>query len=176
MARKLARNEETSSSNGEIRCRKKTNTASEKKEPLTRRSFVRTGILVPLLALVGAADAREQNRGQDDLTEHLLGTSKDPSQVSAAAPERTIILQGTGPLSTYEFTVQGILWLTIGTETRYEPSGTSAEAILESNWIQYRFVGSITDLQVDGTIAVYLDGERIDPEKRSFPERCILKA
>ena len=179
MARKLARNEETSSSNGEIRCRKKTNTASEKKEPLTRRSFVRTGILVPLLALVGAADAREQNRGQDDLMEHLLSlrTSKDPSQGSAtAAPERTITLQGTGPLSTYEFTVQGTLWLTIGTETRYEPSGTSAEAILESNWIQYRFVGSITDLQVDGTIAVYLDGERIDPEKRSFPERCILKA
>jgi hypothetical protein len=151
---------------------------SEKKKSLTRRSFVRTGILVPLLNLVGAADAREENRGQDDLTEHLLSlrTSKDPSQVSAAAPERTITLQGTGPLSAYEFTVQGTLWSTIGTETRYEPSGTSAEAILESNWIQYRFVGSITDLQVDGTIAVYLDGERIDPEKRSFPERCILKA
>ena len=177
MARKLARNEETSSSNGEIRCRKKTNTASEKREPLTRRSFVRTGILVPLLALVWAADAREQNRGEHDVTDHLLGTSKDPSQGSAtAAPERTITLQGTGTLSAYEFTVEGTLWLTIGTETRYEPSGTSAEAILESNWIQYRFVGSITDLQVDGTIAVYLDGERIDPEKRSFPERCILKA
>ena len=110
MARKLARNEETSSSNGEIRCRKETNTASEKKEPLTRRSFVRTGILVPLLALVGAADAREQNRGEHDVTDHLLRTSKDLSQGSATAvPERTITLQGTETLSAYEFTVEGTL-------------------------------------------------------------------
>lgn len=178
MARKLARNRDTSDGNGQTRCRSDNNNLSEKKESLTRRSFVKAGILVPLLALVGAADAREENRDQNDPTNHLLSTkaSKDPSQVSATAtPERTITLQGTGSLSPYEFTVEGTLWLTIGTETRYGPSGTSAEALLESNWIQYQFVGSITDLQTDGAIAVYLDGERINPQKRSFPESGTMR-
>ena len=92
MARKLARSRDVSDGNGQPGCRNENDNLSEKKKSLTRRSFVKAGILVPLLNLVGAADAREENRGQDDLTEHLLSlrTSKDPSQVSAAAPDRVV--------------------------------------------------------------------------------------
>lgn len=173
MARKLARSRGTSGGSGETPCRNEKKHSAEKKGSLTRRSFVKTGIVGQLLALVGQAETYGENWDQTDPTDHLLPLEmpEDPLLRSTnTGPKRTITLQGTGSLSAYEFTVEGTLWLTTGTETRYKPSGTSAEAILESNWIQYQFVGSITDLQVDGAIAVYLDGERIDPQKRSFPE------
>ena len=100
MARKLARSRDVSDGNGQPGCRNENDNLSEKKKSLTRRSFVKAGILVSLLNLVGAADAREENRGQDDLTEHLLSlrTSKNPSQVSAAAPDRVVPNETVLPL------------------------------------------------------------------------------
>lgn len=170
MERKPARGEDRGVYTAETDCWDEKSCRTGTKGHITRRVVLKTGFVAPLVSLIGHSSASRSRGGPPEGSEPTAVDTTGPAMTDGHSPAscHTIVLNGTGIRSAYELTVEGSLWLHEGPKSRYEPSGSSAEALLESNRIQYAFLGEVTDLRVDGAITVFVDGDEVNPNDQSF--------
>jgi len=170
MARKPARGEDRGGRTTKTDCCDEKSRRNGMKGRITRRVVLKTGFVAPLVSLIGHSSASRSGGGLPGGSESTAVDTTEPAMKDGHSPAscHTIVLNGTGIRSAYELTVEGPLWLHEGPKSRYEPSGSSAEALLESNRIQYGFLGEVTDFRVDGAITVFVDGDEINPNDQSF--------
>lgn len=170
MARKPARGENRGGYTAETDCCDEKSCRNGTKAHITRRVVLKAGFVAPLVSLIGHSSASRSVRGPPGGSEPTIDDTPGSTVKDDRSPAscHRIVLNGTGTRSAYELTVEGLLWLHEGPNSRYEPSGSSAEALLESNRIQYGFLGEVTDFRVDGAITVFVDGDEINPDDQSF--------
>ncbi|MFC7156532.1 right-handed parallel beta-helix repeat-containing protein [Halomarina halobia] len=94
-------------------------------------------------------------------------TADELRSMGDPAPSRTLAVVGTGDAAaTYRFTVSGGVAPDpdVGSiDAGDNISGGSAEGAVLGGTDGYLFSGSVTDFQLDGQAAVYVDGRQVDP-------------
>ena len=89
----------------------------------------------------------------------------------AETPERsedahTLVVEGTGDYSSFEVTVSDSISPLAAADalSTTGTTGPAAEGVVGGNARGYRFTGDITDVRVDGRVALYVDGVRVSYE------------
>lgn len=93
--------------------------------------------------------------------------STSPSGRGARGPDRRLAIDSTGNVTRYELTVDGAVrpGADASRDADARISGGSTEGIVDDAIRRYRFSGEIRDLTIDGDAAIYVDDDRIDPER-----------
>jgi len=144
MARKLAHDPESGSTERESNGVGPPEEQSTESSTFERRGYVRLGaaVVATVLSLGGSVTAAVATETERDDKEHHLRIS------------------GTGTASTYELTVDGELvpGEDSSSDAAARISECTAEGAITTGDRRYRFSGELRDLQVDGDAAVVLDG------------------
>lgn len=111
------------------------------------------------LALVGSVTAAGSLAG-------VSGVASATEQADEHAPERgehTLVVAGTGPLSSFEVTVNGEITPlnASGALSTTGAVGPAAEGTVRGDSRSYRFAGDITNFQATDSVSVYVDGVRV---------------
>ncbi|OYR44580.1 hypothetical protein [Halorubrum sp. Ea8] len=118
-------------------------------DEIERRQYLRFGAMavLPIFSAGRAAGATDEDPGQGVDDEHSL------------------LIDGVGTGSTYEFTVDGHLEPGIDARADAEAciSGCNAEGAVTDGSRRYRFTGNLRALSLRGEAVISLDGETIVP-------------
>lgn len=118
-------------------------------DEIERRQYLRLGAMavLPMLSAGRAAGATDVDHGR------------------GAGDDHSLLIDGAGTASTYEFTVDG--HLEPGIDARADAkaciSGCNAEGAVKDGSKRYRFTGNLCALSLNGDAMVSLDGETILP-------------
>ncbi|WP_411966321.1 hypothetical protein [Haloferax sp. YSMS24] len=111
------------------------------------------------LALVGSVTAAGTLAGVSG-----VGSATEQSDEHApSSDEHTLVVAGTGSLSSFEVTVDGAITPlnASGALSTTGSVGPAAEGTVSGDSRSYRFAGDITNFQSTDSVSVYVDGVRI---------------
>lgn len=87
---------------------------------------------------------------------------------NAAAAMRTLAFEGMGSYASYSVAVSGSLAGNGGLSGEDKLAGSRASGAVKGGADHYRFTGEITELTIDGSVDVTIDGEHV-PSEELFP-------
>ena len=103
---------------------------------------------------------------EGDATTYLNGSQIDPREY----PDHLLTIEGTGSRTDYRFRTAGDV-APIETNDHDTVYSDGAEGLVGGGTDRYAFAGELALLALDGDARVFLDGQRIDPDK--YPNRFL---